>query len=655
MLKPHSNKKLIALLLSVLLVMVFILTSCTDKDTDSNTSETDNSATTSNESSDEPLTPDVNASKIWSNDYAYGNILSTDNIYKSNYYYNGVITNNYDQNPSDGDGKYFFQGENETRIVNLTDGYMFTFPAKNITTDLHLSELRTKYYSDDWCITISYEDKSPYGNTQSGWDIYFDEWLTRYITNLDFLSNNEINITRAMTTSTDIIPNFTVNLYGYFVRNSSKLEYPYYNIAVIRENNVFDKFYLVVLKSKRVETTGYSRYLNEMFDELITSFSVIDKIGTAKNTQQQYELVIPETWNAETKAYFNKLMTQDTTDWGFFSRSMPSTPSSIPAARKILTDTITKFQSESYLDYKYDIMPTYTHIAWYNELHHFPTELANEFSGGNGFNDKPVLQFTYQFTTNNNGNMFGYSPMFDILRGKYDDHFKKLAQDIKAYKHPVLFRLNNEMNTDWTSYAGIVTMLDPDVFIETWEYLYKIFEEEGVDNCIWIFNPIAKSCPFSNWGDTLNYMPSVGTVHALGLTHYEMGNGTGVTSFEFEYKELYKQNEDNFINFPWIISEFACGAGGNIMYDYNKKEYIHTVLGRNTSLQAKWIKEMFDCFEKRDQEGYEFVKNIKGAVWFSVNDNVTINDVEYITNYLTLDKEAPEVFKVFREGLKRAR
>lgn len=58
--------------------------------------------------------------------------------------------------------------------------------------------------------------------------------------------------------------------------------------------------------------------------------------------------------------------------------------------------------------------------------------------------------------------------MFDVLRGKFDDFFASLARDVKSYEQPVLFRLNNEMNTDWTSYCGMVTLLDPDIFIMTW-------------------------------------------------------------------------------------------------------------------------------------------------------------------------------------------
>ena len=98
-----------------------------------------------------------------------------------------------------------------------------------------------------------------------------------------------------------------------------------------------------------------------------------------------------------------------------------------------------------------DSFPTYLHLGYMDKMLYFPMELATEFAGGNGFNGKPVLQLSYQFTTTNNTGLEGKTPIYDILRGVYDEHFRELARDIRTYGKPVLFRLNNEMNTDWTS------------------------------------------------------------------------------------------------------------------------------------------------------------------------------------------------------------
>ena len=64
------------------------------------------------------------------------------------------------------------------------------------------------------------------------------------------------------------------------------------------------------------------------------------------------------------------------------------------------------------------------------------------------------------------------------VNGRYELALRDLAQRIKAYGKPVLFRLNNEMNTDWTSYCGMMTLNDPDIFQATWRYLYNFFIEK---------------------------------------------------------------------------------------------------------------------------------------------------------------------------------
>ncbi|MEG1743217.1 MAG: hypothetical protein RR246_03525, partial [Clostridia bacterium] len=484
----------------------------------------------------------------------------------------------------------------------------------------------------------------PYGNTEKSWNIYLTEWLNRYINDLGFLSANNIMRTRKAETHTDFLPGYTVMFYDMFIKLSKQIEYPYYNIAIIRKDGVYDKFFLLVMKSKDKS--------NDEFDSIVRSFKEIDPQGKSVDTQGQYEMKIPEYWNDETKAYYNKLITQNTVDWGMFVRSMPNrNADNISQERDKLISETNRLQDA--FDYKMNIMPTYMHVGWDKTKHFFPSEMAAECAGGNGFNGKPVLQFSYQFTTLNNSNLSGYTPIFDILRVTYYKQFKPLAQHIKTYVKRVLFRLNNEMNSDWVSYCGIVTLLDPDIFIATWERMYNIFIEEGVDNCIWIFNPIAKSTPFSSWGEALNYMPNSKYVQALGLTSYEMANDDSVPSFKKMYTDVYKANDPYFDAFPWIISEFACGSGGEKKMNWDTRTYFDTKQHRNAAMQAQWVKEMFDCFENSSKPGYEFAKKIKGAVWFSCNDYVTIDGKSYITNNLRLDEELTDTLNNFKDGLAR--
>ncbi|MBQ9415212.1 MAG: hypothetical protein IJU16_08835 [Clostridia bacterium] len=556
------------------------------------------------------------------------------------------------------DNKVIYRTESKQRVVNYPSDYQIDIPL-GWTPDYSLSALRCQYSSDEYVLTVSRENKSTYGNTASGWNTYLTEWLNRFIQAPDsgyhyFFEYNNLSYSRDPGEKEVTIngTKYTIMTYDIQINNGSSwsnpkpdmaVGMPYYSIAIVRQSNRYNLFYLFVLKS-----TGPTY---PMMDRIVRSFKPTTHSGTAVNSCGQYELKIPENWSDETKAYYNKIQNQTSVDWGFYTISIPATSdSSYTYNKQRFIEGYTALHDA--LDWDYEILPTYTHVSWSGRKAQFPLEMANEYAGGNGFNGKPVLQFTYQFTDNNNENLERYTPMFDILRGNYDATFRTMAQGIKEYGKPVLFRVNNEMNTDWTSYCGLVTLLDPDIFVKTWQRLYDIFEEEGVDNCIWIFNPISKSTPYCNWGEDLCYMPGSDYVQLIGLTCYEFGNGQSLSTFKNLYTELYNKNKNYYINYPWIISEFAAGAGGEKRYDWGANAWVDTELGRNQQLQAEWVNALFDCFDNNQTVANAFCKNIKAAVWFSANDYSKVDGKSIITNYLKLDEGVAGTIEVFKERLK---
>ncbi len=575
-------------------------------------------------------------SLLWKTAYAdsKNGFLTANTLEDADYYLDRRLVLDHSAAIQSRDAKAIFRRNGKSRVVNYSDGYAFSMPLTDFKADYSLSAFRSTYENDSFVLNVSKETSNPYGNTQGSWDTYFYEWLTQCVADDSFLSLNKLSRTHAkVEANTTMLSGYVVWRYDIVINNAQDIEKPYYSIAVVRKDGEYVRFHLFVMKS----TTDQAATM----DAIVKSFKEVTASGVSQNEQVPFTCEPDKNWNAETTAYYEKLMTQETTDWGFFTESMSDTSST---SRENLTKEYAEMSSR--MDFEYDIMPTYTHIGWGSTFNYFPSSMAADFAGGNGFNGKPVLQFTYQFTINNNGNVkASATPMFDVARGVYDEHFRTLARDIKAYGKPVLFRLNNEMNTDWTSYCGMVTLLDPDFFALTWERLYDIFEQEGVDNCIWIFNPVSKSTPYCSWGEDLCYLPDLDTVHALGLTAYEMGNGSSLASFEELYRKLYEKNSPYFTDYPHIISEFAAGAGGEKQYDYGKKAYVNTVLGRNAQKQAAWVKAMFDCIAKRDQAGYEFCQSIKGAVWFAVNDYVTVDKVDYIVNYLEIHDASTEAFR----------
>ena len=631
-------------IIALLLVCLFAATVFAACDTADESSAPESSQETSVEEESVMPTPDENAKIVWNDEFADSatGFGDASDVYKLSAYMNGEPETDLSKLPL-GDTRYLFTGESSTRAVVLSEGYAVTLPGNDVSADFSLGKLRSKYSGSldgkNYVLTLTYENKNPYGANEHGLiETYYKEWLTLYLESVDFLAANAIRRTRQCGVTTELLEGFTVNYYDMVINVNSKIDMPYYSIAVVRPTNLYNHFWLFVLKP--------DSDMHEQMDSIVASFKELTetKEGASVNNVGSYELKIPDFWNEETRAYYDKMMNSDTVELGAFYAG----------------------NSVEYKDWleeqigTMDYFMTYCHLGWYSSTTDMNLDLVTEQAGGNGFNGKPMLEFTYQFTKTNNA-LGGETPMYDILRGRYDTQFRKLAQDLKSYGHPVLFRLNNEMNTDWTSYCGMQTMLDPDVFIATWQRLYNIFIEEGVDNCIWVFNPIATSCPYSNWGDMLNYFPGEDYVQMIGLTSYQMNTGdvNNFPSFKTMYTELYDKNTPYFDNYPAVIGEFGCAAGGDYTYSYDKGAYVvPDNLETRKQLQAKWITGMFDCFMHKNDPGYEFCKNIKVAIWFSANDYATINGMNEIVNHLQLDDSMPLALRAFREGydkLKAAR
>ena len=368
-----------------------------------------------------------------------------------------------------------------------------------------------------------------------------------------------------------------------------------YSYAILTRADSND-FYFMTLKYNQPEN----------LEAIVETFQKVRVQGVGVYSKT-YELKEPENWSAETKEYYERLKNQDHIDWGIFSANLSKIgmKSDVPALEK-------------QMDYEFPVISEYIHYSQ-NE---FPTDLTDILD-----KEGRQLQLTYQFTTSNNTELDGYTPSLDIYRGRSDDKLRDFAKQVKAYGKPILFRLNNEMNTDWTSYCGIINMVDPDIFVESWERMYKIFQEEGVNNTIWIFNPFDGSFPPCNWANFINYMPDSEYVQMIGLTGYEANNSETNKSFETIYDAIEKEYKPFFMDWPWIISEFACGSGGD---------------NQAADSQAEWVEGMFKCFE---QGKYS---NIKVAVWFNGND---YNDDGSVKNRYAMSVQNKKTMKAFKDGL----
>ncbi|HZR83796.1 MAG TPA: glycosyl hydrolase [Candidatus Binatia bacterium] len=155
--------------------------------------------------------------------------------------------------------------------------------------------------------------------------------------------------------------------------------------------------------------------------------------------------------------------------------------------------------------------------------------------------------------------------VYGILDGRWDADLRRLAREIAGSQVPVLFRLNNEMNGDWVVYSGYWTSEDADISKETWRYVFRIFQEEGATNAIWIWNPHDRSFPPFKYNHAVMYDPGPEYYDVVGMTGYNNGtyypNETWRT-FDEIYGRIYDEYLVQFPGKPFMIAEFASSTIG---------------------------------------------------------------------------------------------
>ena len=493
-------------------------------------------------------------------------------------------------------------------LVNYLDGYQMGFPA-GAEFDFSRSPLYTRVTGNGWDAVISRERATYEGMKDvisfelgtffpflhsSGVQNYVNHYELRFLQSPEWQTNNRVRLVDMGGDPDELIWR------QFEVDDPGDAEYEDYFYAFIYTGS--REYIRVALRCHNYDVVGPSilPWIKRAVQP--ENFLVFDPTGVGHYDTDFFPDLDTAALSDETRALYDELQNADTLRWGVFTSD---------AFTNLGSGTMEELERE--LDYTFDAALIYIHYG-----HDFPTE----FMQGN-FDRGRIVELTYQVTENNNEDMFAHTPFLDMYRGACDDEIRRFARAAAAYGHPFLFRLNNEMNSDWTSYSGVVNMADPQLYIDVWQRFYRIFEEEGVDNCLWIYNPNDRNAPPSKWNDSLAFYPGNEYVQLLGVTGYN--NGTYYTKWNEQwrdfttiYDEIWNLYAPHFSRFPWIITEFASSSYGGD--------------------KAAWIDEMFAHIGD--------YPNIKLAVWFSAADY----DGETPARPYWLD-ETPETLAAFRRGL----
>ncbi len=485
---------------------------------------------------------------------------------------NGAITYQPESNPNDDIKAIAPLKPGINRLLDYSQAYSIDYPS-HMNIDASLSQVKTSLWDDKTCIEVYRDDFSQTVHTAAAYQYYSNQFLNNR-------KDHQIQENRSIT-----IAGIKAHLLRWQRSKLSRVagDKNYYMSVEIPRNS--KEVYTIVIKSSSPV---------ESFLPLVKSFTFIDKKGYSQiNTRFKKN---DKAWNEETKAFYEQYFGPDASlHWGIFENSAPAS-----------MDYLNKLEEN--LDYSFEFLVLYKTFDT-----PFPLEELQK-----AYEEQKYVELTLQTMWYNRDNS---SVTYDILNGHYDYFFEDYAEKARQFGHPILFRLNNEMNGDWCVYSSYYSSKDSELFKEVWRYIYNIFQQKQVDNVIWVWNPHDLSFPGFMWNHYLNYFPGEEYVDIIGLTGYNTGTyhkGEIWRGFRQIYDPLYEEY-CRYFDYPFMISEFACSSvGGN---------------------KALWIEEMFAQMGKYDR--------IKVAIWFN---GVDFDLVGRAARKYRLD-ESPAIIEAFQKGL----
>ncbi|WP_371376389.1 glycoside hydrolase family 26 protein [Sporomusa aerivorans] len=358
----------------------------------------------------------------------------------------------------------------------------------------------------------------------------------------------------------------------------------YSSIELIKNTN---EVYTVIIKSAKPITNA---------QEIAASFTLTERRGAPR-----FNLPVKQSHtrlNSETQAFYEKFFgVKSPLRWGIFEPAAPQTFEKLDIL-------------EQQLNYTFPVLLRYQSFD-----ENLPVMALNA-AYDHGRVVELTLQTTYNFQDNSGA-------IYDILTGKYDDYFALYAKQLKEFGHPVLFRLNNEMNGDWCWYSAHHYSKDAELYKAMWLYIHKVFDENEVDNVLWVWNPHDLSFPDFKWNHYLMYYPGDEYVDIIGLTGYNTGTyfaGENWREFDRIYPSVYTEYDKYFAK-PFMITEFGSNSVGGD--------------------KSAWLSRMFAQIGKLDK--------IKVAIWW--------NGIDYDSagrpgRVYILD-ETEETTAAFRQGLQK--
>ena len=461
------------------------------------------------------------------------------------------------------------------KYTNNPYGYEIVL-MNNLKLNEDIVNVKSRFESENVVVDILYDN---FENSLDNFNTYINYGNRGILRNPDFTVTREYN------------HNFK-GTYGHITLFERKK---------LKENETDRNYYAMIAfprNNKEIITVFIKSAHPVYIDYIMPSFKLINKTGTMK--EDAVFKPVPKQFDEKTlKFYDDYFINNEKVDFGIFEPTYPTYDYKLK-------------QLEQMYNYEFPVVLLYNSFVRPYKTDYM--NLAKE--------QGKVVEYGLYTTDMIDG--VEKDITLEIIQGKYDDYLEHLAQSFNEYDHPVLFRLNNEMNGEWVWYSAHLIGKDTDLFIECWRYIYNKFKEHGVDNLIWVWNPNEKSFPGYAYNHYLNYYPGDEYVDIVGLTAYNTGNyyrGEIWRSFAEAYDHFYYDYVKHFEH-PMMITEFSgASLGGN---------------------KGAWFEDMFNKITQYDR--------IKLAVLWNGQDYDMSKAEKTVSRNYRIDLEQ-DVIDAVRKGL----
>jgi mannan endo-1,4-beta-mannosidase len=151
----------------------------------------------------------------------------------------------------------------------------------------------------------------------------------------------------------------------------------------------------------------------------------------------------------------------------------------------------------------------------------------------------------------------------EITSGHFDPYIRSWARQLADLGGPVMLRPMHEMNGGWYPWGGLVNGNTPQLYIEAWRRMHRIFAEEGATNVTWVWSINHESVPDMPTNRYAAYYPGDAYVDWTAISGFNWGTsapGTRWRTFEHWYDKplAYLSTLDK----PICIAEIGCVDDG---------------------------------------------------------------------------------------------